>query len=228
MRPLPNHGSRRRALTAPPEAMQGLCEGEVPAAIASAAADPPLAPRKTGQCVLLTKDRAFQFVGSGNSRAWVDNLYVRLVWPQNNPAVTHVNIIGADTYSIWFTNTTIQGDSSVDFGSRAVDPWKNARLYFGGAPAACACVCPSAVTPLARKVQPALTKSAVFVKPTGVGMALSTALTALQRPPWHKTPMLLTAPDACRLRLPRPRGRRGPRGGRAQRQHMLFRPLLIR
>ena len=107
--------------------------GEVPAAIASAAAEPPLAPRKPGQCVLLTKDRALQFVGSGESRVWVDNLYVRLVWPQANPAVEFVNIMGTDTYSVWFTNTTFQGDSSVDFGSRAVDPWQDAKLYFGGA-----------------------------------------------------------------------------------------------
>ena len=112
--------------------VQGACDSPVPPAVAQAAAQPPLEPLAAGQCVLLSKDRLLQFVGK-KTNTWIDNLYMRLVWPKNSPATDFINLMGVDTAKVWFTNSTWQGDTSVpDARHRALDPWQNANIYFGG------------------------------------------------------------------------------------------------
>jgi hypothetical protein len=112
--------------------VQGACEGPVPPEIAAAATQPPLVATIPGQCVLLIENRLFQWVNTG-SPTWVDNIYARLIWPQNATIGFHVNLMGADTNDVWFTNVTFQGARSPGAQSRALDPWQQANLYFGGA-----------------------------------------------------------------------------------------------
>jgi hypothetical protein len=111
--------------------VQGACQGPVPPEIAAAATQPPLVATLPGQCVVLSKDRLFQWVNTG-SPTWVDNIYARLVWPEDAPKIPFINLMGADTNDVWFTNVTFQGDRSPKAKSRALDPWQKANVYFGG------------------------------------------------------------------------------------------------
>ena len=133
--------------------MQGACSGAVPADFGSQASSgssnsngttvgafdtpstPPLATPTGSQCVLLSDDRVFQFQGLSDP-VWVDSLLVRHVWAAKeygpDEARTFVNMMGADTSEVWFTNITMQGDQQSEARSRAMDPWQLASLYYRG------------------------------------------------------------------------------------------------
>jgi hypothetical protein len=112
--------------------LQGVCKDPVPPAMAAAAEQVPLVATLPGQCVLLSKDRIFQFGDDPRSPIWVDNIYVRLLWPPSTIAGSFVNLMGVDKDVVYLTNVTFQGDSSMVM-SRALDPWLKANVYFGGA-----------------------------------------------------------------------------------------------
>ena len=112
----------------------------MPNSFRSAASDPPLADTRPDQCVLLTRDRLFEFSGK-EVPTWVDNLVVRLVWPtaaelrndpRRVPPPTFINIMGCSGTTAWITNVTHQGDGGG--ASRAMDPFQLGMLYYAGAP----------------------------------------------------------------------------------------------
>jgi hypothetical protein len=110
---------------------QGACKGAVPDALAAAAATPPLADLKPGQCVLLTDDRLFQFQKKGTP-TWMDLLVIRLVWqPLKNR--DFINLMGVDTATVWLTNMTFQGDLTKPARARGIDPWEAGSIYIAGA-----------------------------------------------------------------------------------------------
>ena len=110
--------------------MQGNCPDPVPATLSNEATTPPLAAPEHNQCVILVEDRFLQF-NLLREPVWVDNLLVRLIW---KPLVGRdmINMFGADTSSVYFTNVTHQSDLGPKARSRAMDPWQYASLYYAG------------------------------------------------------------------------------------------------
>lgn len=122
---------------------QGDCPDALPAAItAAAAADPPLAKRKAGQCVLLTDDRIIQWKDK-TTPTWVSNLLLRFIW--DTPGEAFRNMLGVDTAVVWFTDITFQGDTTPDAKLRGVDPWSQASIYFAGMHPTWSSLCPTQV-----------------------------------------------------------------------------------
>jgi hypothetical protein len=115
-----------------------LCQGDCGAVPANfgvaegAIKSPALAATKPGQCVLVSNDRVFQFTDL-SSPVWVDNLLFRLVWDLSVKTRTFVNVLGGEASELWFTNVTVQGDTSAPARSRAMDPFRASSQYWAGA-----------------------------------------------------------------------------------------------
>jgi hypothetical protein len=102
---------------------QGHCNGGT---VQTPSTGPPFAPLTPYQCVIITRDRLFQFNEGDN--AWVDNLYIR--GARTGPKPDFFNLNGANNMRAYWTRVTFQGDGQ---DARALDPFNNSRVSFTGA-----------------------------------------------------------------------------------------------